>query len=152
MFKFFTKRWVGRKEFEEKEQELKSVKLVIEGKEKAIQRLESMLMDGEQGKGIPVQEISRNAVFVLDEKQQIKQILDFKKEQDEGIISSCIEELKKSNERLEDYSPSNPELAGLDVRDVVFRLALEMRVQNSIMVQALLALNLKKLVNIENNA
>lgn len=30
MFKFFTKRWVSRKDYEEKEQELKSVKLAIE--------------------------------------------------------------------------------------------------------------------------
>jgi hypothetical protein len=84
-----------------------------------------------------VQEISRNAVFVLDEKKQIKQILDFKKEQDEGIIPFCIDELKKLNEKLEDYSPSNPELAELDVREVVFRLALEMHRQNQALMTAL---------------
>ena len=63
MFKFFTKRWVSRREFDEIGSELKSVKLekyelhgkylkkwgellnIIEEKEKTIQRLELKLMD-----------------------------------------------------------------------------------------------------------
>lgn len=112
-----------------------------------------MLMEDMKVKNIPVQEISRNAVFVLDEKNQIKQILDFKKEQDETwIIPFCIEELKKLNKKLEDYAPSNPELEKLSIQEIVSRLALEMQMQNNIMAQALLALDLKKPVNIENNA
>jgi hypothetical protein len=69
MFKFFTKRWVSRREFDEIGSELKSVKLekyelhgkylkkwgellnIIEEKEKTIQRLESMLMDDVKAKG-----------------------------------------------------------------------------------------------------
>lgn len=68
------------------------------------------------------------------------------------VIPFCVEELKKLNKKLEDYSPSNPEIQEFTMQEVVFRLALEMRVQNNIMAQALLALNLKKPVNIEDNA
>lgn len=157
MFKFFTKRWVSRKEFDEVESELKSVKLekkelrgkyfkkwcellnIIEEKEKTIQRLESKPMDDVKAKGIPVQEVNGADVLVLDEKGDIKQILrpEKPKDQEAWIIPFCIEELKKLNKELEDYSPSSPELAGLDVREVVFRLALEMRVQNNVLMTAL---------------
>ena len=140
MFKFFTKRWVSRKDYEEKEQELKSVKLakeelydkfftkwgelseIINGKEKTIQRLESMLMD------------------------------DVKVDQEAWVIPFCISELEKLNKKLAEYTPFNPELKKLTIEEVICRLAQEMQTQNSIMAQALLALNLKKPVNIENNA
>jgi hypothetical protein len=59
-----------------------------------------------------------------------------KKEGEEWQIS-CIEELLRSNKRLREYTPSNPELAELDVRDVVFGLSIEMQVQNSVLMTAL---------------
>lgn len=169
MFKFFTKRWVSRKDYEEKVKELvfevqekhqiwekyfkKEGELlnIIEEKEKTIQRLESKL-------SIALLKLLK--LKLMDDWEREVGELNCtlgeskEKEQDEEawIIPFCIEELKKLNKKLEDYSPSSPELAELDVREVVFRLALEMRVQNNIMAQALLALNLKKPVNIEDNA
>ena len=56
---------------------------------------------------------------------------------EEGLIPFCIEELKKLNKKLEDYSPSNSEMQKLTIQEVVFRLALEMRVQNNISIMAL---------------
>ena len=100
-----------------------------------------MLMEDMKVKNIPVQKISRNAVFVLDEENQIKQILDFKKEQGEKeLIPFCIEEFERLNKKLQDYTPSNPELEKLTIQEVVSRLALEMQIQNNISIMALRAL------------
>ena len=109
---------------------------------------------------IPIQEVNGTDVFVLDERGDIKQILRTKKPKEgddwerevaelngtlgepkgEGLIPFCIEELERLNKRLEDYSPSNPEIQELAIQEVVFRLALEMRVQNNVLIMALRAL------------
>lgn len=65
-------------------------------------------------------------------------------EQDEKwIIPFCITELERLNKNLEDYVPSNPEMAGLTIQDVVYRLTMEMRTQNQVLMMALKALELK---------
>lgn len=122
-----------------------------------------MLLDDMKVKNIssiPVQEVNGADLFVLDDKGNTKQILrpekpkgedDWEREvaelngtlgepKDEGLIPFCIEELKKLNKRLEDYSPSNPEIQELAIQEVAFRLALEMRVQNNVLIMALRAL------------
>jgi hypothetical protein len=53
------------------------------------------------------------------------------------VIPFCISELQNLNEKLREYTPSNPELAKLDVRDVVLKLSIEMQIQNSVLMTAL---------------
>ena len=53
------------------------------------------------------------------------------------VIPFCISELQGLNKKLQDYTPSDPELAKLDVRDVVLRLSIEMQIQNNVLMTAL---------------
>ena len=151
MFKFFTKRWVSRKEYDKKESELKSVELakkeffdrffkreselldIIEEKEKEIQRFNM------KAKNIPVQEINGADVFVLDEKGDVKQILRPEKPKDEEawVIPFCIGELEKLNKKLTEYTPFNPELKKLTIEEVIYKLSLEMQIQNHVLMTAL---------------
>ena len=65
------------------------------------------------------------------------------KEKEQGekeLIPFCIEEFERLNKKLQDYTPSNPELEKLTIREVVYRLALEMQIQNNISIMALKAL------------
>lgn len=137
MFKFFTKRWVSRKDYEEKLKELEFDEIqarhqiqkeyfekenkflnIINEKEKTIQRLELMLMD--------------------DWEREVAELNGtLGKPKDQGLIPFCIEELERLNKKLEDYSPSNSEMQKLTIQEVVFRLALEMRVQNNVLIMAL---------------
>lgn len=146
MFKFFTKRWVSRKDYEEKLKELEFDEIqarhqiqeeyfekenkflnIINEKEKTIQRLELILQ--------------RLELMLMDDwKREVRELNDTRREprEDEAwIIPFCIEELKKLNKKLEDYSPSNSEMQKLTIQEVVFRLALEMRVQNNVLIMAL---------------
>lgn len=65
------------------------------------------------------------------------------KQDEKWIIPFCITELERLNKKLEDYAPSNPEIAGLTIQDVVYRLTMEMRTQNQVLMMALKALELK---------
>jgi hypothetical protein len=162
MFKFFTKRWVSRKDYEwvsRKDYEEKVKELVFEvqekhqiwekyfkkegelleiinEKEKTIQRLELKLMDdGER------------------EAAELNCTLGKSKEKGQGedwVIPFCLNELRKMNKRLMELS--NPEMQEMTMRSVIFMLSSEMQMQNNIMAQSLLALNLQKPVNIEDNA
>lgn len=146
MFKFFTKRWVSRKDYEEKLKELEFDEIqarhqiqeeyfekenkflnIINEKEKTIQRLELILQ--------------RLELMLMDDwEREVRELNDTRREprEDEAwIIPFCIEELKKLNKKLEDYSPSNSEMQKLTIQEVVFRLALEMRVQNNVLIMAL---------------
>lgn len=60
-------------------------------------------------------------------------------EKDEGacVIPFCISELQKLNKKLEEYAPSNPELAELTIQNVILRLSIEMQIQNDILIRAL---------------
>lgn len=146
MFKFFTKRWVSRKDYEEKLKELEFDEIqarhqiqeeyfekenkflnIINEKEKTIQRLELILQ--------------RLELMLMDDwEREVRELNDTRREPRENeawIIPFCIEELKKLNKKLEDYSPSNSEMQKLTIQEVVFRLALEMRVQNNVLIMAL---------------
>ena len=146
MFKFFTKRWVSRKDYEEKLKELEFDEIqarhqiqeeyfekenkflnIINEKEKTIQRLELILQ--------------RLELMLMDDwEREVAELNGTRREprEDEAwIIPFCIEELKKLNKKLEDYSPSNSEMQKLTIQEVVFRLALEMRVQNNVLIMAL---------------
>jgi len=64
-------------------------------------------------------------------------------EQDEKwIIPFCIKELEKLNKALEEeYAPS--EIQGIPYQEVIYRLTIEMRKQNQVLMMALKALELK---------
>jgi hypothetical protein len=121
-----------------------------------------MLMDDMKAKDIPIQKVNQNDLFVLDDKGSLKQILRVgepkeedpwkqeygyeygrsieipktKKEGQEWQIS-CIEELLRSNKRLREYTPSNPELAKLTIQEIVYKLSIEMQIQNNVLMTAL---------------
>jgi hypothetical protein len=60
-----------------------------------------------------------------------------KEDEEAWVIPFCISELQNLNEKLSKYTPSNPELAKLDVRDVVFKLSIEMQMQNNVLMTTL---------------
>ena len=137
MFKFFTKRWVSRKEYEEKLKELEFDEIqarhqiqkeyfekenkflnIINEKEKTIQRLELMLMDDWER-----------------EAAELNGTLG--KPKDQGLIPFCIEELERLNEKLQGYTPFNPEIQESTMQEVIHRLAIEMQIQNNVLIMAL---------------
>lgn len=59
------------------------------------------------------------------------------KDLEASILPYCISELEKFSKNLGEYTPSNPELAELDMRDVVFRLSMAIQVQNHFLMTAL---------------
>ena len=140
MFKFFTKRWVSRKDYEEKLKELEFDEIqarhqiqkeyfekenkflnIINEKEKTIQRLELMLMD--------------------DWEREVAELNGtLGKPKDQGLIPFCIEELERLNEKLQGYTPFNPEIQECTMQEVIHRLATEMQIQNNVLIMALRAL------------
>ena len=58
----------------------------------------------------------------------------------EGLISFCVEELKRLNEKLQGYTPFNPEIQECTMQEVIHRLAIEMQIQNNVLIMALRAL------------
>ena len=58
----------------------------------------------------------------------------------EGLIPFCVEELERLNEKLQGYTPFNPEIQELAIQEVAFRLAIEMQIQNTVLIMALRAL------------
>ena len=139
MFKFFTKRWVSRKDYEEKLKELEFDEIqarhqiqkeyfekenkflnIINEKEKTIQRLELMLMD--------------------DWEREVAELNDTRREprgEEAWVIPFCIGELEKLNKKLTEYTPFNPELKKLTIEEVIYKLSLEMQIQNHVLMTAL---------------
>lgn len=88
---------------------------------------------------ISIQEVNGADVFVLDEKGDVKQILRPEKPKDEEawVIPFCIGELEKLNKKLTEYTPFNPELKKLTIEEVIYKLSLEMQIQNHVLMTAL---------------
>jgi hypothetical protein len=86
----------------------------------------------------PVQEVNQNDVFILDNKGCLKQILRpvESKDIEASILPYCISELQKLNKKLMEYTPSNPELAGLTIEKIVCKLSIEMQIQNNVLMTA----------------
>lgn len=61
-----------------------------------------------------------------------------RKENEEAwVIPFCINELQKLNKKLEEYTPFNPNLAELTIQEVVYKLSIEMQMQNYVLMTAL---------------
>lgn len=147
MFKFFTKEWVSRKDYEEKLKEIEFDEIqarhqiqeeyfekenkflnIINEKEKTIQRLELILQ--------------RLELMLMDDWEREVAELNgtLGKPKDQGLIPFCIEELERLNEKLQGYTPFNPEIQECTMQEVIHRLATEMQIQNNVLIMALRAL------------
>jgi hypothetical protein len=60
-----------------------------------------------------------------------------KEDSEAWVIPFCISELQGLNKKLQDYTPSNPELAELTVQEIVYKLSIEMQIQNNVLMTAL---------------
>ena len=60
-----------------------------------------------------------------------------KEDSEAWVIPFCISELQNLNKKLREYTPSNPELAKLTVQEVVYKLSIEMQIQNNVLMTAL---------------
>ena len=155
MFKFFTKRWVSRKDYEEKLKELEFDEIqarhqiqkeyfekenkflnIINEKEKTIQRLELILQ------GLLELILQRLELMLMDDWEREVAELNgtLGKPKDQGLIPFCIEELERLNEKLQGYTPFNPEIQECTMQEVIHRLATEMQIQNNVLIMALRAL------------
>lgn len=82
---------------------------------------------------IPIQEIP--SVLTKEHEHTMAQhygVADGIPKNRDWVISYCIETLLRSNKRLREYTPSNPE-----TQEVVSRLASEMQTQNNVLMTAL---------------
>jgi len=60
-----------------------------------------------------------------------------KEDEEAWVIPFCINELQKLNKKLEEYTPFNPNLAELTIQEVVYKLSIEMQMQNYVLMTAL---------------
>jgi hypothetical protein len=117
MFRFFKGKWISQEEYERKVDCIKSL----------ADRIRSLEKSKEQDSW--EQEVEELSGTLTRSKQ--------KQDPEAWVIPFCISELQNLNKKLSEYTPSNPELAKLTVQEVVYKLSIEMQIQNNVLMTAL---------------